>query len=323
MPSPLFSFRLVPIVATMVSQAQHDALDVVRRAGLPDASLHGEVLAPLDRIQRLVDLAAECTERPQFGLDLVDLVPAGTYGYPELIVRTAPTLGDGLRLLAVYASLVNPIGRFELSVNGDLARLDYSVLGRRDGLGVHLNEYSIAFLLRSARALVGGSLVVSHAWFSHARPVPGPVAARLGCPVRFGQSTAGFGLAAAELARPLRHADPVVHRFLLTQARALLGQQAAPDAVALATLAIERRMGRESFAIDRIARDLGLTPRTLQRRLVDAGTAFSEVVQSARLRRADRLLAAGVEPPAIARQLGYDDVRSLRRALARWGRTLG
>ncbi len=322
MPSPLFSFRLVPIIATMVSESQQDALALVRRAGLPDASLQGEVLAPVDRIERLVDLAAECTARPLFGLDLVDHVPAGTYGYTELLARTAPTLGDGLRLLAVYASLVNPIGRFELSVHGDLARLDYTVLGRRKGLGAHLNEYSLAFVMRGARALVEGELHVIHAWFPHTRPVPAPVTARLGCPVRFGQSTAGFGFSASELTRPLRHADPVVHRFLLTQARALLGQQAAPDAVALATLAIERRMGRDSFAIDRIAHDLGLTPRTLQRRLVDAGTAFREVVQSARLRRADRLLAAGVELPTMARQLGYDDVRSLRRALARWGRTV-
>ena len=70
------------------------------------------------------------------------------------------------------------------------------------------------------------------------------------------------------------------------------------------------------MSLDRVARRLATSPRTLQRRLADAGTTWRQELDRARLRRAT---AAG--PLSRSRQaqlLGYADAASMRRAAQRW-----
>lgn len=73
---------------------------------------------------------------------------------------------------------------------------------------------------------------------------------------------------------------------------------ATPDA-ARAALAADCAA---TWTLPRLAAALGLAPRTLQRRLTDAGTSFSTLWTEVRLARSAHLLTAGREPAA---QVGY------------------
>lgn len=317
--SSLFSFRLVPVVSLMMSRQGLDVRQLLRRHGLPMSSLSGEFLAPLERIRAFVEAAAEQLGNPVFGLDLAEQVPPGAYGYPEVLVRTSPTLGDGFRILTRYAALINPAGRFEISPEGQQTRIDYSVAHHRDGLGRHLNEHTLWFLVRSGRSIVENGYPLIRAWFPHPAPAdPSQVERRLGCPVMFGRQTVGFALESALLKQRPRAADEVVHAFMEGQARALLSDVETSDIVVQLTRVIERRMGVESLDLSLVTRELGLSQRTLQRQLSGAGTGFHEVRDAARRRRAERLVVAGARPAEVAARLGYGDVRSLLRAQARW-----
>jgi AraC-like DNA-binding protein len=64
---------------------------------------------------------------------------------------------------------------------------------------------------------------------------------------------------------------------------------------------------------------LAISVRTLQRRLAEHGTTWRAELQAARQDRARTAFQAS--PPSmtrLARQLGYADPRSVRRALRRW-----
>jgi len=62
---------------------------------------------------------------------------------------------------------------------------------------------------------------------------------------------------------------------------------------------------------------LGLTPRTLARRLADEGTSFRAIVDAQRLRAAtDWLLDHGIAE--VSERLGFADPRSFQRAFQRW-----
>jgi AraC-like DNA-binding protein len=68
-----------------------------------------------------------------------------------------------------------------------------------------------------------------------------------------------------------------------------------------------------------VAARLAMSPRTLQRRLRDAGTSWRDELEDVRGRSARRLLEdGGLTRASVARRLGYSDARSLRRALRRW-----
>ncbi|WP_049645106.1 AraC family transcriptional regulator [Candidatus Rhodobacter oscarellae] len=68
-----------------------------------------------------------------------------------------------------------------------------------------------------------------------------------------------------------------------------------------------------------LAGQLGMSERTLRRKLDDAGTSFTRILDQVRRARALELLLQSNEPlDRIAAQLGFDDTRSLRRRLRDW-----
>jgi AraC-like DNA-binding protein len=74
----------------------------------------------------------------------------------------------------------------------------------------------------------------------------------------------------------------------------------------------------ECPGIEVAAEVAGLTPRTLQRRLADAGTSYSDLVSTGRLRAAKRWLVESTMPVAeIAARLGYREATNFARAFRR------
>ena len=79
--------------------------------------------------------------------------------------------------------------------------------------------------------------------------------------------------------------------------------------------AIELRLPRGDVQIEAIANALAITHRTLQRRLTDAGTSYREVLAHVRRRRRAELARDGVADAQIAEQLGFANVRAMRRSI--------
>jgi AraC-like DNA-binding protein len=67
-----------------------------------------------------------------------------------------------------------------------------------------------------------------------------------------------------------------------------------------------------------LARQLLVSPRTLQRLLAAEGTSLRWEINLARRELATKLLQAGASNSVITLRLGYSDARALRRALRRW-----
>ena len=80
---------------------------------------------------------------------------------------------------------------------------------------------------------------------------------------------------------------------------------------------LEREVGRRG--IDTVASRIGITRRTLQRRLADQGTTYSAVAHDALWMHAQDLLGPeGMSVSETAARLGYSDVAKFSRAFRRW-----
>jgi AraC-like DNA-binding protein len=67
---------------------------------------------------------------------------------------------------------------------------------------------------------------------------------------------------------------------------------------------------------------LGISTRTLKRRLAEEGTTFSALLEELRRERAERLLrSTTLSIDAIAETVGYSDVANFTRAFRRWTKT--
>jgi hypothetical protein len=313
--SLLFTFRLVPLINSVLARRSLDGARLLADAGLPLDALRGEVTAPLGRIQQFIAACAERLETDLFGLELAELVPTGAYGVPEFLVRSAPNLEVGLQSLCDHAALINPIGQFRYVTSAGGGHLHYTVGARRDTLGVHLNEYTIVFVARQFEAILGAP-VMARAWFSHGRGKHASlVEQRIGCPVTFGAADCGFTVARDVLARVPRTSDPALHAFLREQARAQLARLGPIDIVSQVVRVIEARLPHGDLGADAIAAVMATTVRSLQRHLADAGTSYRDVLAHVRRRRRGELRRGGIQDPEIARQLGFADARAMRRSL--------
>jgi AraC-like DNA-binding protein len=68
-----------------------------------------------------------------------------------------------------------------------------------------------------------------------------------------------------------------------------------------------------------VAEDLGLAPRTLQRKLADAGSSFQQVLDEARFALArDYLRQPGLSLVDIAFLLGYQEQSAFTHAFREW-----
>jgi AraC-like DNA-binding protein len=315
----LFTFRLSGIVLGLLGARKDDAAALLAAAGLPPGAADEPCTVPLSRVVAFVDEAARRRRDPVLGLSLADAVPEGTYEAAELLVRTAATVGEGLAALARHASLINPIGQFSYEEGPDLAELHYLVAGQREGLGRHLNEYTLAYVVRSLGRVLGGPLPLTAVWFAHERASQRErVESYFGCPVRFGAPSSGVSFPRTVAARRLLSGDRVVFGYFSRQAEQRRRESSpAPFSLSVAR-AVEHEIGFARADLGSVARHLAVTERTAQRRLREEGTQFREVLDQARKRCSEGLVKQRTPDERIAEILGFADVATYRRAARRW-----
>jgi len=85
---------------------------------------------------------------------------------------------------------------------------------------------------------------------------------------------------------------------------------------------IHRGLVRGYFTLHSTADALGMSPRTLERRLTEHGESYQDLVESVRRERALQLLEEGRTIEETAALTGYTERSSFHRAFIRWfGRT--
>lgn len=82
---------------------------------------------------------------------------------------------------------------------------------------------------------------------------------------------------------------------------------------------LTKMMRGQRPSIEAVARQLCLSPRTLQRRLSDAQTSYQAILDAVRLDTACKLLGhTALEPGEIAFYLGFEETNSFLRAFNKW-----
>jgi AraC-like DNA-binding protein len=247
------------------------------------------------------------------GLHLAERTPGrGVLAY---LARAQQTVGEGLASFARYAS-----GNWGTpdAVRIERAGEETAVVFRfSPALSRHAAEYTVA---RTAISLGRGRTPVRAVRFAHAAGGPPAEYERvLRCPVYFDAADTRIALHAAELDRAQRTANPQA-------AAALAAALASAPPGAAATIAdrlahvVDAALSRgESIEREALARILGMSGKTLARRLAEDGQSFRGVVESVRRALAERLLAdERADLAAVATRLGFADLAAFGKAFRRW-----
>jgi AraC-like DNA-binding protein len=157
--------------------------------------------------------------------------------------------------------------------------------------------------------------------FEHARPAHHREYTRIfGDAVRFGQRTTGLTFDRALLDRAQLHQHPELLALLRSQAERALDRidQGLKPADQLRRYLLARPPARIPD-ITTAARDLGLSARSLRRRLAEEATSYRSLVRSTLEASAGHMLRdPGQSIQQTAHALGFSNVGAFHRAFKRW-----
>src|SRR6266705_5436001 len=140
------------------------------------------------------------------------------------------------------------------------------------------------------------------------------------CPVTFGARHNRLVFRTEDMNQPCLTHNPELLELIAPQLDAELRQQQADDGLKpqVKTILTKLLAGHRPRLED-VARELGTSARTLQRRLLDEGMSFHSLVEEARRELAKHyLLQSSLELNETAYLLGYEDPNSFFRAFHKW-----
>jgi AraC-like DNA-binding protein len=143
----------------------------------------------------------------------------------------------------------------------------------------------------------------------------------VGTAVEFGATTDEFALNANARELPLIHADPYLNNLLLKYCEAALVDRRGNVSQLQTRVenAISSLLPHGRVVVDDVARGLGMSKRTLTRRLSDEGLNFTEILQQLRRDLAVRYLDdRKLHVSKIAWLLGFNEVSALTHTFKRW-----
>ena len=269
----------------------------------------------------LLDEAAIVLKDDHIGFTLARDFDLRKIGLVYYVMASSQTLGDALKRVARYSKITNEALVFGYREgNRGTVSLSYSGVSRHSDR--HQIEFCMFAVIRICRALTGQHLVPQHFLLSHHRSEATAEMARfVGTKVGFGAEADEFALNADALKLPLVHADTYLNDLLLKNCEAVLADRKA-DPSSLRTQvenAISSLLPHGRVSVEDVARNLGVSERTLARRLSDEGSAFSEILQDLKRDLAVRYLEdRKLHVSKIAWLLGYQEVSAFTHAFKRW-----
>jgi AraC-like DNA-binding protein len=277
-------------------------------------------IAARDQVNLLNVLAEACSDE-LLGFHVSQTIELRDAALLFYVLASSDTLLDALRRVARYSSLVNEgvVQRCAVGATIDIT-LSYSGISRH--LDRHQAECWMALLMRILRHLSKRNIHAAHVHFVHARIKQSrELNSYFGGAVEFGADLdqISFPLSVGDIA--VASADTYLNKLLVHYCEEALTHRPRSRGSFRTQVenALVPRLPHAEFRASDIARELGVSQRTLARRLSEEGVSFTALLDELRLDLANRYLAEDIAPVSqIAWLLGYQQVSAFSKAYRRW-----
>ena len=271
------------------------------------------------------DFFADLAERDPAGTGLALRIGASMrcddYGAFGLAWKSAPDLHGSYIRSERYGRVLGSAETYTLAKTqeGSWFKLDTAGPG---GLGKHLsNEASLAAVVTISQEVSAAPFQPLKVCFKH--PAHGDAAVfadHFGCPVEFGADHDALLIDPAALKAPNKVGDATIAQFfdrhLESELAALIDETGLDHQV---RMAVSERLSEGVPSLSDVAKALGMSGRTLQRRLSDLELSFQSLVDHARRDLSQKLLKETAYSLAeIAFLTGFSEQSGFTRAFKRW-----
>jgi len=327
---PAGRLSLLPTAGGGVARAAHaharaaglDARALLRNAGLTLAQItQADNRFPVkSQIRFLKDVAAALDDA-FLGIHLAQSVDLRELGLIYYVLASSEDLDTALARLERYSAIQNEGVHIRVSRGEGLAvSFEYVGVGRTGDR--QQIEFFVAFLLRLCRHLTGRDLAPERVRLMHWRSKLAPdLKTFFGCPVEFGAAVDQVVFPLDLRRARLTHADPYLNGLMLSYCDEALSHRRvrAGDWRLKVENAIAPLLPHGEATIETVAQRLGMSQRTLARRLGEEGVSFLDVLRELRLRLARQYLREpDISIAQVAWLLGYRGPSAFTHAFKRW-----
>lgn len=323
-PEPTVSIQVVyGLVEAAHKIAGVPRLQLLRAAQLQPEQIRGaDARIPRSVVLRLCDHALELSRDPALGLHWSERVSEGSFVPISSIIPQAQTLRHAFAAAAQFNRLLSDEASYQL------IEQDKSAILRRVevfGASPRVERFTAEMMVAGIFRIISHFGVEARAVRVNFQYVAPPYAHEYERVFKqrphFGEPFTGVVFDRALLDFPAPQRDPEVHDALAALAERRLWRitEQTPYALRVRETLLLRWQSDKSQAMHQVARSLGLSARTLRRRLADEGVSYNAVLGEALATVAKNLLhdrRRTIED--VASEMGFSDASTFHRAFKRW-----
>jgi len=314
---------LVQSLARSLIRQGYDIGNILRECSFDLSLLNApSPMAKLPDSLQFFERAAQLTKNDTLGLQFgikQDIRPFGLICYVGL---ASPNLAGFLSNYTRYVGVLSGVLKIDDSVLLDKGLIEWTYDVSPALERCHYVEASAVSFMQTLRQNSDKSLSPRRVKFQHNRRHHlDEVEAYFGGRVEFGADCNGFEFELQDLELPLTSSDQALLKVLTGYADQVLAEKdkPMPDLILEVERAIADQLASGSASLGTVASEIGMSPRTLSRKLAAEGTSFFRLLEGLRkslsksyLRETDLVLAE------IAFLLGYSGISSFNDAFKRW-----
>lgn len=311
------------------SSIYHKARRLSLQEGLAPELLHhhagrkeitdGSRYLPMELLLDVYELADHHLEAG-FGVRQGRQLNPDDYGTVGLSWKTCWRAREVLDRIERYIILVTDEGSVRIEEFNGVTRFFLIRKALRKGMEI-ANEASFVMITGVIQEVTGKPVFPVEVSFEHTPRTSPQYASFFRCPVRFGQADNAIFFRAADIDIPTIKADASIHRFLVER---MNEEKEGIHANADTLLSEIHKLVEEALpsgipSVIQVAEYLGMSARTLKRRLADKHLTFRDLVQNIQQSVATDLLKKSSRSVAeIAFQTGFSEQSAFNRAFKRW-----
>lgn len=301
------------------------AEDALNAVGMPLGIIDNSVARVKGRaFQTLIRWLIEQTEDPLFGLKSARYVQPGSYSLVGYMAMNCRSGREALHMTPDYEAIVGDMGITKIEKHGQDLAMRW------------VCQYDDPIVRPQMMDNVLGSWLLFARWladmhdgkpeavlFEHPCPSAELLPAYeeiFAAPLHFDAGKSALIFREDVLDTPLRQPDPMLLSTLEQQASAVMAEIQERHPIVMQTRGLLRTLMDEGLPRrEKVAEQLGVTERTLQRRLQDAGTGYQQLLDDLRRETATEWLTTSEMPiNDIAIRLGFSEARSFHRRFKTW-----
>jgi AraC-like DNA-binding protein len=298
-----------------------DVSAILREEGLTEEQLiDPETRLPTERSRALGKRLFAALGDPEVGLRVAERFRPEDADLVFYLAKQTKSALEAIEAFPRYARLIGDSAACTVTMSASTVELVFGLTGGRMPLPEAV-DYTATVFARAAAAATFGKARLLRARLARPRPRRIEAYRRALCPsLTFEVEQSALVFSRVELETPFIGGDPRLRAILAKQADEVLSR--VPDAATLPVRVradVAKRLADGALGIGAVARDLGMSERTLRRRLRESGHSYRELLDAVRSERAIALAdQGGHSVTTIAQLAGFADATTFARAFRRW-----